>query len=167
MDKLDKRILIALQANARKKNSELARDLDVAPSTVLERIRRLEERGFIQGYRGVIDPAKLGLVVQAFAAISLDRHEVDTIRNFEQGIQQIPYVRVCHHLAGRFDYLLHVAARDLEQLGELIKNQIASIPGIGRVETFPVYSEVKSDEGWPIGKDLSIENSTTTEDKDG
>jgi Lrp/AsnC family leucine-responsive transcriptional regulator len=166
MDNLDKNILAALQANARTKNADLARELGVAPSTVLERIRRLEERGLIQGYRGVLDPTKLGLAIQAFVAISLDRHEVDTIREFEQGIQRISHVRVCHHLAGRFDYLLHVAARDLDQLGELIKNQIASIPGIGRVETFPIYSEIKSDEGWPIGKDLSIENSTT-EDKDG
>jgi len=158
MDDLDQKILAALQANARTKNAELARELDVAPSTVLERIRRLEERGVIQGYRGVIDPAKLGLAIQAFAAISLDRHEVDRIQKFEQEIQQIPHVRVCHHLAGRFDYLLHVAAQDLEQLGELIKNQIASIPGIGRVETLPIYSEVKSDQGWPIREDLSIEN---------
>jgi Lrp/AsnC family transcriptional regulator, leucine-responsive regulatory protein len=158
MDDLDQKILAALQANARTKNAELARELDVAPSTVLERIRRLEERGVIQGYRGVIDPAKLGLAIQAFAAISLDRHEVDRIQKFEQEIQQIPHVRVCHHLAGRFDYLLHVAAQDLEQLGELIKNQIASIPGIGRVETLPIYSKVKSDQGWPIREDLSIEN---------
>ncbi len=167
MDNLDKRILAALQANARTKNSELARELGIAPSTVLERVRRLEERGFIQNYRGVLNPAKLGLAVQAFAAISLDRHEVDTIQRFEQEIQQIPHVRVCHHLAGRFDYLLHMAARDLEQLGELIKNQIASIPGIGRVETLPIYSEVKSDAGWPIEGSLSIENSTTMEDKNG
>lgn len=165
MDDLDKKILIALQTNARKKNSELARDFGVAPSTVLERIRRLEEHGLIQSYRAVINPARLGLTIQAFAAISLDRHEVDAIRKFEEGIQQISHVRACYHMAGRFDYLLHVAAQDLEHLGELVKNWIASIPGIGRVETFPVYSEVKPDKGWPIGKDLSIEGSTIMEDK--
>lgn len=155
MDDLDRGILVALQANAREKNVELARKLGVAPSTVLERVRRLEEHGLIQSYRGMINPAKLGLAIQAFVAVSLDRHEVDTIRKFEEGIQRISHVRVCYHLTGRFDYLLHVAARDLEQLGELIKNWIASIPGIGKVETFVIYSEVKPDEGWPIGEDLS------------
>jgi Lrp/AsnC family leucine-responsive transcriptional regulator len=154
MDDLDKKILKTLQANARQKNVDLARELGIAPSTALERVRRLEEQGLIQGYRGVIDPAGLGLSIQAFAAVSLDRHEVDAIRRFEEGIQEIPQVRVCYHMTGRFDYLLHMAARDLEHLGELIKERIASIPGIGRVETFPIYSEVKPDQGWPIGQDL-------------
>jgi Lrp/AsnC family leucine-responsive transcriptional regulator len=153
MDGLDRKILELLQANARQKNVELARELGIAPSTALERVRRLEEQGLIQGYRGLVDPAGLGLAIQAFVAVSLDHHEVDTIRQFEEGIQRVPQVRVCYHLAGRFDYLLLVAAGGLEQLGDLIKERIASIPGIGRVETFPIYSEVKPDQGWPIGPD--------------
>jgi len=156
MDELDMQILESLQSNARKKNVELARELDLAPSTVLERVRRLEEDGVIQGYRGIINPAKLGLTIQAFIAISLNHHEVETIRQFEQGVQNISHVRSCHHVAGRFDYLLHVVARDLAQLGELVKNRIASIPGIGKVETFLIYSEVKTGQGWPIGEDTSM-----------
>jgi Lrp/AsnC family leucine-responsive transcriptional regulator len=154
MDGLDRKILELLQANARQKNVELARELGIAPSTALERVRRLEEQGLIQGYRGLVDPAGLGLAIQAFVAVSLDHHEVDTIRQFEEGIQRVPQVRVCYHLAGRFDYLLLVAAGGLEQLGDLIKERIASIPGIGRVETFPIYSEVKPDQGWPVGPDV-------------
>jgi len=156
MDKLDLKILQELQANGRKKNVELASELGVAPSTVLERVRRLEENGLIKGYRAMLDPKKLGLGIQAFVAVSLDRHQVESIKNFEEGIQQISHVRVCYHSAGRFDYLLHVVARDLEQLGELIKDWIASIPGTGKVETFLVYSEVKQDHGWPIGHDSPI-----------
>lgn len=163
MDNLDRKILEALQANAREKNSEMAKALDVAPSTVLERVRRLEEQGLIQGYRGIINPAGLGFTIQAFVAVSLERHEVEMIRQFEEGIQQISHVRVCYHLTGRFDYLLHVVAQDLEQLGELIKSWIASIPGIGKAETFLIYSEVKPDKGWPIGEDLSIKNISTNE----
>lgn len=155
MNTLDQRILAALQANARTKNVDLSRELGVAPSTVLERVRRLEEQGWIEGYRALVSPEKLGLTIQSFVAVILDRHEVDAIQAFEQGIQQVPYVRVCYHVAGRFDYLLHVVARDLEHLGELIKNQIASIPGIGKVESFPIYSEVQPDKGWPIAKDLA------------
>jgi DNA-binding Lrp family transcriptional regulator len=167
MDDLDRRILLALQTNARQKNVELARELTIAPSTVLERIRRLEENGLIQGYRGIINPIQLGFKIQAIVSVSLDRHEVDTIRKFEQGIQQISHVRACYHLTGRFDYLLHVTARDQEQLGDLIKNWIASIPGIGKVETSLILSEVKPDGGWPIGKDLSIKNLAPKEDKNG
>jgi len=124
---------------------------------VLERVRRLEEQGWIEGYRTMVSPEKVGLTIQSFVAVILDRHEVEAIESFEQGIRQVPYVRVCYHVAGRFDYLLHVVARDLEHLGELIKNQVASIPGIGKVESFPIYSEVQPDQGWPIAEDLAAE----------
>jgi Lrp/AsnC family leucine-responsive transcriptional regulator len=164
MDTLDQRILVALQSNARMKNVDLSRELGVAPSTVLERVRRLEEQGWIEGYRARISPEKVGLTIQSFVAVILDRHEVEAIQSFERGIQQVPYVRVCYHVAGRFDYLLHVVARDLEHLGELIKNQIASIPGIGKVESFPIYSEVQPDKGWPIAEDLT--ESLTKEGQD-
>ena len=150
MDNLDKKILIKLQTSGRKKNADLARELNVAPSTMLERVRRLEERKVVQGYQAVIDPQKLGLTVQGFISIALDHHQKKKIRNLEEDIHHIPNVRACYHLTGRFDYLLHVAVEDLTQLGELVKNQITSIPGVGKVETFLVLSEVKHDNGWPI-----------------
>jgi Lrp/AsnC family leucine-responsive transcriptional regulator len=159
MDALDLEILQALQANARVKIVELARDQGVASSTILERIRRLEESGAIADYRALISPSCVGLNIQAFIAISLNRHQVDALEEFEQGVQQIPHVRVCYYIAGRFDYLLHVAARDLEQLGKLIKQRIATIPGISKVETFSVFSVIKPDAGWPIGIDPFNDNS--------
>jgi Lrp/AsnC family leucine-responsive transcriptional regulator len=154
MDRLDQRILGTLQASGRKKNADLARELEVAPSTMLERVRRLEGNNVVQGYRAIIDPEKLGLNVQAFVSINLYRHDAEYIRKFEEVLRCIPYVRACYHLSGRFDYLLHIAARDLTQLGELVKKEIASLPGCGKSETFLIFSEVKSDEGWPIEDDL-------------
>ena len=156
MDDLDKKIIVALQTSARMKNVDLARDLGIAPSTVMERIRRLEESGMIQGYRGIINPDRLGLTIQAFIAVSLDRHEVELIREFEKKIKQISHVRACYHMTGSFDYLLFVVARNQQQLGELVKKWIASIPGIGTVETFLMLSEIKPDEGWPIEEDISL-----------
>jgi Lrp/AsnC family leucine-responsive transcriptional regulator len=79
MDLLDLKILKALQASGRKKNSELARELEVAPSTMMERIRRLEESGVLQGYRASIDPQKLGLHIQAFISVTLSRHETEEV----------------------------------------------------------------------------------------
>lgn len=154
MDLLDQKILEALQASGRKKNADLARELEVAPSTMLERVRRLESSGIVKGYRAIIDPEKLGLTVQAFVSVSLYRHNAEHIRKFEEGIRRMPYVRACYHLTGRFDYLLYIAARDLNQLGVLVKKEIASLPGFGKSETFLAFSEVKSDEGWPIEDDL-------------
>jgi len=154
MDSIDKKILLHLQGSARKRNVELARELCIAPSTVMDRIRRMEETGLIQGYRGIINPDMLGLSIQAFIAVSLIRHDVNIIKKFEESIQEISHVRACYHLAGRFDYLLHVVAQNQKHMGEIVKKWIASIPGIGKVETFLLLSEVKPDSGWPIEQDM-------------
>ncbi|MCK5488021.1 MAG: Lrp/AsnC family transcriptional regulator [Desulfobacterales bacterium] len=161
MDLLDLKILKALQTSGRKKNAELARELGVAPSTMMERIRRLEESGVLQGYRASIDPKKMGLNIQAFISVTLSRHETEVIRQFEEGIRKTPHIRACYHLTGRFDYLLHVFVADLDQLGKLVKNRIAALPGFGKSETFLVFSEIKSDNGLPVPEDLLAEISAT------
>ena len=150
MDSLDRKILAALQIEGRRRNADLAREFGVAPSTMLERIRRLEERRYLKGYRALVDPESLGLTVQALISITLGQHSSETIRPFEEGIQDMPYVRVCYHVSGRFDYLVHVAAKDLDHLGRLVKEEIAALPGVGKSETFLVFSEIKDDRGWPI-----------------
>jgi Lrp/AsnC family leucine-responsive transcriptional regulator len=117
---------------------------------MLERVRRLEERGYFKGFRALLNPKKLGYGVQALVSVSLAAYRTKTIHPFEEGVRQIPYVRVCYHVSGRFDYILLVVARDVDHLGALVKQQIASLPGVDRTETFIVFSEIKSDEGYPI-----------------
>jgi Lrp/AsnC family leucine-responsive transcriptional regulator len=150
MDDLDRKTLIALQQNGRITNVDLARQLGVAPSTMLERLRRLEEHGLVRGYRAIIDPKAIGLTLQGFVAVVLTRHDKAFIRSFEDGIQHIPNVRACYHITGRFDYLLYMAARDLAHWGELVKERIAAINGIAKLESFLVLSEIKEDQGWPV-----------------
>lgn len=158
MDRLDRKILKALQADGRRKNADLARGLGVAASTVLERVRRLEEGGHLRGFRAIVNPHSLGLNVQALISVTLGRHSAETIRPFEQGVLEIPHVRACYHVSGRFDYILHVAAQDLEHLGLLVKKRIAAIPGVDKSESFLVFSEIKSDVGWPT--DLNDDEET-------
>ena len=150
MDKLDRKILRALQEDGRKKNVDLAREFGVAPSTMLERVNRLESRGQLRGYRAIVDPKALGLLVQGFVAVNLSQHITDQIKNFERRVQSFSFVRACYHVSGSFDYILHVTAEDLEHLGRLVKDQIAALPGVGKTETFLVFSEIKSDRGCPI-----------------
>ena len=150
MDNIDRHTLKALQKDGRKKNSDLAKEVGLAPSTMLERVKKLEDKGIVKGYRTVVNPEKLGLKAQGFACISLDRHRVKDIELLENEINKIPLVRACYHITGRFDYLLHVVAPDLGDLGTLIKEKLATIPGMGKIETFIVYAEVKPDQGWPI-----------------
>ena len=159
MDNIDRHTLKALQKDGRKKNYELAKETGLAPSTMLDRVKKLEDKGIIKGYRAVMDPEKLGLKAQGFACISLDRHRVKDIEILENEIKKIPNVRACYHITGRFDYLLHVVALELGDLGDLIKEKLATIPGMGKIETFIVYAEVKPDQGWPIDAALISINS--------
>jgi Lrp/AsnC family leucine-responsive transcriptional regulator len=133
-----------------KRTANLPKKSGLAPSTMLDRVKKLEDKGILKGYRAVVDPEKLGLKAQGFACISLDRHRVKDIELLEKEINKIPNVRACYHITGRFDYLLHVVAPDLGDLGTLIKEKLATIPGMGKIETFIVYTEVKPDQGWPI-----------------
>lgn len=105
---------------------------------MLDRVKKLEDKGILKGYRAVVYPEKLGLKAQVFACISLDRHQVKDIELLENEIKKISSVRACYHITGRFDYLLHVVAPDISDLGNLIKEKIATIPGMGKIETFIV-----------------------------
>ena len=150
MDDLDHKILRALQKDAGRKNADLAKDLGVAPSTMLERVRRLKERGYFDGYRAIINPEKLGYTIQALISVSLSEHSTETIRPFEKAVKKIPNILTCYHVTGRFDYIIQVVAKNLNHLGLLVKDHIASIPGVGRTETFIVFSEIKKDNGYPF-----------------
>ena len=150
MDNIDRHTLKALQQDGRKKNSDLAKEVGLAPSTMLDRVKKLEDKGVLKGYRAVVNPEKLGLKAQGFACISLNRHQVKDIEVLENEIKKISSVRACYHITGRFDYLLHVVAPDISDLGKLVKEKLATIPGMGKIETFIVYAEVKPDQGWPI-----------------
>ncbi|MDD5308113.1 MAG: Lrp/AsnC family transcriptional regulator [Deltaproteobacteria bacterium] len=150
MDKIDRNIIRALQENGRITNVELARMNDLAPSSMLERVRRLEEKGVIKGYCAILDPKAIGLEIQAMVMITLDRHQSAPIDTFENGVRSVPEVRGCYHLTGRYDYMLHVVARDIDHLGELVKHRLASIGGAEKLETFLVLSTIKEDHGFGI-----------------
>jgi len=150
MDAVDNKIIELLQANARITNVELARANNMAPSSMLDRVRRLEERGVIKGYTTLLDPQKIGVNVEAIVMICLGRHQERSIDTFEDSVRAIPEVRACWHVAGRYDYALLVAVRNIEHLGELIKRELSSIPGIEKQETFLTLSTVKEDRGVSI-----------------
>ncbi len=149
MDALDHRILAGLQTDGRQTNAHLADVLGLSQSATHERVRRLERDGMIRGYRAEVAPEGMGVGLQAFVAAELNAHSRGHIEGFERGILGVSGVRACYHITGRFDYLVHVAVRDLERLGALIKMDIAAIPGVAKLETLLVLTEVKTDVGWP------------------
>ena len=84
------------------------------------RVRRLEDRGLIRGYRASVDCGALGLGLQAMVMINLGRHQANPIEDFEAEIRAVPEVRACFHVTGRYDYLAHVVVRDIDHLRELV-----------------------------------------------
>jgi Lrp/AsnC family leucine-responsive transcriptional regulator len=150
MDSIDKKILETLQQRGRITNVELAKRNNLSPSSMLERVRRLEEKGAIKGYRADLDPAALGYRVQAMVLITLSRHQMGSIDTFEESIRAIREVGACYHLTGQYDYLVHLIVRDIDHLGVVIKHTIGKIAGVEKQETFLVLSTVKSNAGFSL-----------------
>lgn len=155
MDAIDLKILAALQKNGRISNIDLSHVAELAPSSTLERVRRLEERGVIRGYRAMLDAQAIGYKIQAMVLINLDRHQAGPIDEFEALIRAVPNVKACYHLTGRYDYMLHVVVADIDHLRELVTRTIATIRGVEKQETFLVLSMPKEDAGFPLEAPVS------------
>jgi Lrp/AsnC family leucine-responsive transcriptional regulator len=141
IDELDARILSLLQGNARETQAEIARAVGLAPSAVLERIRKLETRGVIKGYTAVLDPRVMGQGMLAF--VSVRSEEVLTDDSVAQQLSQLAEVLEVHHVAGEDCYLVKVRTKDAEQLGALLRQRIGRIPGVKSTRTTIVLETVK------------------------
>ncbi|MBN1944787.1 MAG: Lrp/AsnC family transcriptional regulator [Bradymonadales bacterium] len=150
MDSIDRNILKMLQENGRMTNVELARLNGLAPSSMLERVRRLEERGIIRRYQAILDPKTLGYRLTAAVMINLNLHQASEIDQFEDRIRSIPEVRACYHITGRYDYIAYICVRDIDHLRQVVTHAFASVPGVEKQETFVTLSVVKEDAGYSL-----------------
>ena len=150
LDELDRRLLGELQTDARIANAELARRLNLSPPAVHARVRRLEEQGFIRGYVALLDRERLGFDMLCFIQISLQLHQIEQVNHFRTTIQQIPAVLECHHVTGEYDYLLKIAVRNRQELERLVMEKLTPIPGVARIHTSLVFSEVKTSTALPV-----------------
>jgi Lrp/AsnC family leucine-responsive transcriptional regulator len=150
VDSLDRKVLVTLQSEGRKSNLALARELDLSPSAMLGRVRRLEQSGAIRGYRAIIEPAALDITVQALTVVKLREHSEQAIREFEEAVKDVIGVRACYHVTGQFDMVMVLALRDNEHLAQMIRVDLARIPGVMQLETMLIMAESVADQGWPI-----------------
>ena len=141
MDAIDSHILHLLQDNARETQADIARAVGLAPSAVLERIRKLETRGLITGYAALLDPKALGLGMLAFVAVRSD--ETDSENEIAQELSKVPEVLEVHHVAGEDCYMLKVRARDAEHLGQMLRTRFGRVPGVRSTRTTIVLETVK------------------------
>jgi len=148
IDEIDLQILNILQQNARTSNAEIARQVEMAPSAVLERIRRLEAKGVIQGYEARINPEALGLPILAFVFVRST--DFDGEARTAGLLSEIPEVLEAHHIAGEDCFLLKVRARDTKSLGRLLRDRIGSTGAVESTRTTIVLETVREGARLPL-----------------
>jgi Lrp/AsnC family leucine-responsive transcriptional regulator len=144
LDRIDLKILAALQADGRLANQKLAEAVALSPTAVLARTQRLTREGYILGYEARLNPAKLGAGLMVFVEVLLDRTVQDVMDNFRAAVQVRPEILECHLVAGGFDYLLKTRVADMAAYRSFIGEVIWSLPGVRETRTYAVMEEVKN-----------------------
>lgn len=159
IDDIDRQLLDILQYNARTTQAELSKTVGLAPSAVLERLRKLESKGVIKDYVALIDPHVVDRGLLAFVAVRTTEHGPDMPSAVE--LARIPEVLEVHHVAGDDCYLLKVRARDAEHLGQILRQQISATAHVTSTRTTIVLETVKEDPRITIPKELTTAGSRT------
>lgn len=150
LDSIDLQILRTLQKNSKLTTKELADAVNLTPTPVFERQKRLERRGYIKRYVAVLDAEKLGLGLQVFCKVKLKQINHEIADAFARRIMRLPEVTECYNTSGNYDYLLKVRAANMKQYQEFVLNKLGDIDSLGSIESMFVMSEVKQDYGLHI-----------------
>lgn len=140
MDRIDKKILQILQENGRISNVALAKLIGLTPPATLERVRKLEDSGYIQSYHAKLDLKKLGKGLSCIIALNLVRHEQKSIHEFEEELKGLKEVEEIYHVTGRFDYLIKVNVKDVSELRSFLVDKLTRIQRVDKAETFIILS---------------------------
>jgi DNA-binding Lrp family transcriptional regulator len=135
MDRIDRTILRTLAEQGRITNQELADVVGLSPTACARRVRLLEERGLVAGYRAELGLAAFGLGATVMVSITLDRQTQETMTAFEQAIEGCAAVLWCYLMAGSDDYLACVAARDIADFERIHKEQLTRLPGVASLNS--------------------------------
>lgn len=150
-DAIDLCILDLLQENAKWTNKEIAASLGMSITPVYERIKRLEQEGYIERYVTILNREKLGRRLVAYCNVSLKEHSKPLIQQFEKEVQSLEEVQECFHVAGQFDYLLKVITANMDSYQDFIVNRLAALDNIRQVQSSFILTEVKKSWKMPLG----------------
>lgn len=151
LDEIDRKILGALQADAKLTTAEIAERVGLSPSPCARRVRLLEQAGIIKGYTIVLDQKKVGLPISAFASIKLERQREEDLDRFAEAVSRWPEVVDCYLMTGQRDYLMRIAAADLEAYERFLKDKLTRLDNVSSIETSFALGQVKRAEVLPIG----------------
>jgi Lrp/AsnC family transcriptional regulator, leucine-responsive regulatory protein len=144
LDRIDRQILRILQRDGRISNVDLAKAVYLSPTPCLERVRRLEREGYIEGYSARLNPRKLGAGMILLVELTLDRTTPDMFARFHETIAAIPEVMECFMVAGGFDYMLKIRVADMIAYRALLGDKLTALPGVLQTHTYVVMEEVKN-----------------------
>ena len=144
LDRLDLRILQALQQDGRTTNLKLAETVALSPTAVLARVQRLTREGYILGYEARLNPLKLGAAMLVFVEVLLDRTTPTVFDQFKAAVQVYPEIMECHMVAGGFDYLLKTRMADMLAYRNFAGTVLWQLPGVRETRTYAVMEEVKN-----------------------
>ena len=148
IDTVDRQILKLLQENGRTSNAEIARQVGLAPSAIFERVRKLEERGIIEGYTARLSPRRLGLNLLAFVFVRTEAQVGDTVTS--ASLSAIPEVQEVHHIAGEDCLLVKIRAADTEDLARLLRERVGTIASVRSTRTTIVLQTTKEATTLPL-----------------
>ena len=153
LDLTDRKILTELQADGRISNTDLSRKVGLSESPCLRRVRNLEADGVIAGFSVLLDHRKLGLEIVAYVQVNLDqRSEADT-NAFVNAVRKATWIVECVAISGTHDYLLKIAAKNIDHFGELTMKKLLRFPGVTDITSNLVLASIKDNYGnvvWPV-----------------
>jgi len=150
LDSIDWNILSRMQADARLSNVELAKAVGLSPSPCLNRVRALEEAGYISRYVTLLDALRVGLKVSVFIHVTLERQIEPALEAFEKAVRDRPEVMECYLMTGDADYLLRVVVPDIQALEAFILKFLTRMPGVGNIRSSFALKQVKYQTALPL-----------------
>jgi Lrp/AsnC family leucine-responsive transcriptional regulator len=150
LDETDIRILQILQDNARLTNKEIGIRLNKSASAINDRVRRMQEQGFIKKYVAILDHKKIDRGLIAFTHVQLRDHSKETLNYFESEIVKLPEVLECYHMSGQYDFILRVAVKDLDAYHLFLMNHLFETVPLGSLQSTFVMKEAKAEMVYPI-----------------
>lgn len=150
LDDFDRKILALLQVDARLTNNDLSERVNLSPSQCSRRRQRLEEDGFISGYRATLDRDRLGFSLVSVISVTLATHNRDNARRFGELLARLPEVQEAHALTGEMDYFLKVVTPDLKALSRFVNEELLPHDSVQHVKTAIVLETLKETGALPL-----------------
>lgn len=143
MDKINQRILRALEIDGRMSNAELADKIGLSASACLRRVQELERTGVIKGYRAIIDEAAMDRGLTVFATVALSDHQKKSQRQFEKAMLKAEQVRECHNVTGSFEYILRIEVADLQTYKNFHTDVLGTVPLVSGITSYISMEKIK------------------------